>query len=235
MRRRHTFAKLVLVLLLAGAALAALWFGLVPQRWSPLAPVSLDDPPRWMVDFRLAALRRDAVHCRAILKPPHVEAEPVADQAITNGCGWVNSYRVSSMAGARLPIDRLSCEMATALALWMEGAVQPLAREMLGSPVKSIRHMGGYACRNIVGNVFWKDVRSQHATANAIDIAGFTLADGRRVTVEGAWKFESAEGRFIRAVHQRSCRYFRVSLSPDFNAVHHDHFHLDRGPFWRCK
>lgn len=235
MRRRHLFAKLLLAVLVAGAGLATLWLGLVPQRWSPFAPLTLDDPPRWLVDFRLAALRRNPEHCRAMLKPPHIEAARAEDQPIAKGCGWENAFRISSIAGAQLPVDKLSCEVAAALALWLEGEVQPLARDLLGSPVKAIRHMGSYSCRNIVGNVFWKDVRSQHATANAIDIAGFTLADGRRISVEGAWKSPGPEGRFIHTVHATSCRYFRVALSPEFNAAHHDHLHLDRGPFWRCK
>ena len=234
-RRRHRFAKLLLMLLVVGSGFAALWLGLVPQRLSPFAPLRLDDPPYWLVDFRLAALRRNPDHCRAMLRKPHIEAARVDDEPISKGCGWVNAFRISEVGVSILPVDKLSCEMAAGLALWMEGEVQPLARELLGSAVKDIRHMGSYSCRNIVGNVFWKDVRSQHATANALDISAFTLADGRRITVQGSWKSEGPEGRFLREVHRRGCRYFRVALSPDFNAAHHDHFHFDRGPFWRCR
>ncbi len=235
MRRRHLTSKLLLVLVLAGAAFAALWMGLLPLRWIPFATVSLDDPPRWFVDFRLAALRREPAVCRALLKAPHVEAAPASDQPIEKGCGWTNAYRVSSIAGARLPVDKLSCEMTAALALWLEQDVQPIAQEMLGARVTSISHMGSYSCRNIAGNVFWKDVRSQHATANALDVSVFKLADGRSVSVERDWKGDNTAGRFLRAVKARSCRYFRVSLGPDFNAAHHDHFHFDRGPLWSCR
>jgi hypothetical protein len=78
-------------------------------------------------------------------------------------------------------------------------------------------------------------VRSQHAIANAVDIAGFVLADGRRIAVKGNWHADTAEGRFLRDVHRRACAYFRVVLGPDHNAAHHNHFHLDRGPLSRCR
>jgi hypothetical protein len=235
MRRRHLFSKLLLAALLAFCVFASFWLGLVPQRYSPFAPLSLDDPPRWFVDARLATLRREPAYCRVLLKPPHVVASPAAEQPIVNGCGWSNAFRVAEVAGARLSIDKLSCEATAALALWLEREVQPLARQMLGSPVVEIRHYGGYNCRNIAGNVFWKDVRSQHATANAIDIAGFTLADGRTVSVAKGWPGNGPEGRFLRAAHGAACAYFRVAIGPDFNAAHRDHFHLDRGPMWRCR
>ena len=77
--------------------------------------------------------------------------------------------------------------------------------------------------------------RSEHATANAIDISGFRLADGTRISVRRDWNGERKKSQFLRAVHQRACGYFRVALSPDFNRAHHDHFHFDRGFLWTCR
>jgi hypothetical protein len=91
------------------------------------------------------------------------------------------------------------------------------------------------ATRNIIGNALWKQWRSQHATANAVDIGAFTLADGRRIAVARHWQGDGPEARFLKAAHGRACRYFRVVLGPEYNAAHRDHFHLDRGPFSRCK
>jgi hypothetical protein len=113
--------------------------------------------------------------------------------------------------------------------------VQPLAHEHLGQRVTSVQSLGSFSCRNIVGNAMLRKVRSQHATANAADIAGFHLASGRFVSVRSHWKGEGAEQRFLRAVHARACRYFRAVLGPDYNAAHRDHFHLDRGPWSRCR
>ena len=77
--------------------------------------------------------------------------------------------------------------------------------------------------------------RSEHATANAVDISGFVLADGRRIVVDSGWNGTDDERRFLRSVRAAACKRFRTVLSPDFNAAHQDHFHFDlgRGPFCR--
>ncbi|MBO0765839.1 MAG: extensin family protein, partial [Hyphomicrobiaceae bacterium] len=103
-----------------------------------------------------------------------------------------------------------------------------------GQRVTSVRSYGSYACRNIIGDPLWRYRRSEHAIANAADIAGFTLADGREISIRQHWKSEGAEGRFLHEAHARACSYFRAALGPDFNDAHHDHFHLDRGLFSRC-
>lgn len=227
--------QLVLILLLLLVAFSAFWFGMVPQRLSPFSPLSLDQPAQWFVDPKLATLRRDPVLCQAVLKTPYVEASAIPDVPIENGCGSVNSVRLSTAGGVRLPADRITCEMAVALVLWLEYEVQPVAQEIFGQRVQSVLQMGTYSCRNIIGSAFWKNVRSQHATANALDLGGFTLADGRQISVLKHWQGNGQEARFLRDVHKRACRYFRVVLGPDFNASHKDHFHLDRGILWTCR
>lgn len=234
-RPRHLISKLLLVLLIGGSGFAAFWFGLVPQRWSPFSPLSLADPKPWFLDFRLAAIRRDPALCAAVLAAPHIDARPIVDLSRRDGCGWRNAVRVSEVAGAELPIGQITCEMAAALALWLEHDVQPLAQAVLGARVTRVEQMGSYACRNIIGSKAWRNVRSQHATANALDIAGFQLSDGRRISLLRHWTAAGPEGEFLRQAHRRSCRYFRVSLSPDFNVAHRDHFHFDRGPLWTCR
>ena len=68
-----------------------------------------------------------------------------------------------------------------------------------------------------------------------MDIGGFSLADGRQISVERSWRGSGKEAEFLHAVHSRACRYFRVALGPDYNAAHSNHFHLDRGFLSRCK
>jgi hypothetical protein len=135
----------------------------------------------------------------------------------------------------RAGFDKLTCEAAVALALWLKQDLQDLALEHFGNRVVAVQSFGTFSCRNIIGNPLWKAWRSQHATANAVDIGGFTLSDGRRISVKGSWHGTGTEARFLRAAHASACRYFHVALSPDFNAAHHDHFHFDRGPLMRCK
>ncbi len=189
----RNFLRFVLVILVTGAAIAAFWFGLVPQRFSPFSPISLETRPGWFVDPRLAALRYDPALCQSVLKEPHVDAVPIADNPLKKGCGWTNAVRFSTTGGAKIGVEKLSCEMAAAVTLWMEHEVQPLALEVFGKRVASLGDMGTYDCRNIVGNPFWKDFRSQHATANALDISGFVLEDGRQISVLQDWHGKGPE------------------------------------------
>ena len=66
-------------------------------------------------------------------------------------------------------------------------------------------------------------------------VAGFTLADGRKITVLKNWRDDGVDGQFLRAIHARACRYFRVVLGPNYNELHRDHFHVDRGILSTCR
>ena len=112
-------------------------------------------------------------------------------------------------------------------------ALQPAAREILGSEVAAIDHYGAYACRRVYGQ--GEGRVSEHAYANALDVAGFRLRDGRRVTVAADWSDQGEEGRFLRAVRDGACRTFGTVLGPEYNAAHRDHLHLDRGPYRVCR
>jgi|CXWK01.1.fsa_nt_gi hypothetical protein len=233
-RRQRSTTPLALLLLSAGA-LAAFWAGAVPHSVNPLAPLDLSVPRPWFLDWRLAALKHSRAQCEATLRGPEIEAVTIPDQPYKTGCGWLNGVRLASAGGAKVRADALTCETAAALAMWMEHDVQQAALQHLGTRVAAVQSMGTYACRNIVGSSLWKDFRSQHATANAIDIAGFTLADGRRISIRKDWTGSGPEAQFLRDIHHGACRTFRVALGPDFNAAHHDHFHFDRGYFRSCK
>ena len=76
---------------------------------------------------------------------------------------------------------------------------------------------------------------SQHAYANAWDVTGFELVDGRVVSVEQHWRSPGPLGTFLRAARDDACNIFRVVLGPDYNAEHRDHLHLDMGYGLRCK
>lgn len=234
-RTGRNVLRALLALLLLAVVFAAFWFGLVPQRYSPFAPISLADPPTWFVDFRLAQLHGDPPLCHAVLQAPHIVATPIADKVQPDGCGWTNAVRVSSVGGADIGLDPLTCEASVALALWLEYQVQPLAQEMFGSRVAWMQDMGTYSCRNIIGNKRWVNMRSQHSLANAVDIGAFRLENGKQMSVSRDYKSDTPEGRFLREAHKRACGYFRVAIGPYFNAAHHDHLHFDRGILIRCR
>lgn len=113
----------------------------------------------------------------------------------------------------------------------MREVVQPAASELLHGRVSRVDDLGSYACRRINGDP--DRGMSEHATANAIDVAGFRLNDGRRISVARDWA-KGARGVFLHRVRDGGCRVFATTLSPDFNAAHRDHLHLDeadRGVF----
>lgn len=234
-KRRSIALPLLLVFLATAAVIAAFWFGQVPNVLSPFPSISMQKRGQWFIDPRLATLRYDRRLCKHILKGPHMRAVAVPPRPMQYGCGWRNAFRVTRVGGASTGIKQLSCETAAGLNLWILDAVQPAAKDFFGSSVATVQNFGTYSCRNIIGNPMWRGMRSQHASANAIDISGFQLANGTSISVRRHWNDSGAKGKFLRHIHRKSCRYFRVSLGPNFNPSHHDHFHFDRGPLWTCK
>jgi hypothetical protein len=233
-KRRFPFFRILLFVILLAAVALAFRQGLIPARYSPLPLINLAASPGLLVDWQLASLRREPELCRQVLSPPYISATAIDDNPVRNGCGWTNAVRFSAVGGASLSVDKLTCETTTALALWMINDVQPLAAKILGSRVASVQDMGTYSCRNIIGSAIWKNKKSEHATANAIDIGGFTLENGRHISIARDWSGKDEEARFLHEAHRAACRYFRVALGPDFNRAHRNHFHLDRGSLWTC-
>jgi hypothetical protein len=68
---------------------------------------------------------------------------------------------------------------------------------------------------------------SEHAFGNALDIAGFTLADGRRISVKDGWHGLPEEQGFLRDVQGAACQQFNTVLAPGSNQYHYDHIHVD--------
>ncbi len=231
-------ASLVIVVFLAVVGLVhTLRAGYVPARYLPLSPLDLDEPGFLVVnDWKLSALRRDREACLRALDQSSVEFEVVTDQPIDNGCGWQNAVRITEIDGATMAPVTLTCPAAAALVMWVIHEVQPTARKHLQQQVSRIAHFGSYACRDIrSGAGLGLSRRSEHATADAIDISGFQLEGGETVTVLRHWSNPGDRSGFLRAIHRSSCRYFRVSLGPGANALHENHFHLDRGWLWSCR
>ena len=228
-------AGVIFLFVIAGCCAVVYRQDVVAAAINALPVVDLGQPHPWLIDWRLTALKFKPERCQRVLIAPHISALSIVDNPLQNGCGWQNSFRMQQAGGVRASFDKITCEAAAALALWLEHDVQAAAREILNARVVAVQSLGAYSCRNIIGSLSHKDWRSQHATANAIDIAGFTLADGRTISVRSQWRGDTSEARFLKSVHARACRYFHVVLGPDYNQAHRDHFHLDRGPLQRCR
>jgi hypothetical protein len=122
--------------------------------------------------------------------------------------------------------------MAAALAIWTRQSVQPAARAILGAQVVRIDHYGAYVCRRVYGQAEGRV--SEHARAQALDVAAFHLSDGRTVSVLEHWTKGGPEAAFLHRVRDDGCKLFRVALSPDYNAAHANHLHFDMAPYRIC-
>ncbi|MEA2871886.1 MAG: hypothetical protein QOH67_1862, partial [Hyphomicrobiales bacterium] len=132
---------------------------------------------------------------------------------------------VTTGAVAVQPAATLACPIVSALDTWLASGVQPAALRWFGSPVAEIRQISAYSCRGMNGQPGARI--SEHAFGNALDIASFTLADGRKVTVKDGWRGAPEEQGFLRDVQGSACQHFSTVLAPGSNAFHYDHIHVD--------
>lgn len=214
----------------------------VPERYNPWAPLNVTAPPDWLTEMKLARARNDPALCSAALATTDLQFDPVPDRVTGAGCGFTNAVRLRSAAVRFGPPVLLSCPMALSLYMWERHALQPAAQQRYGQRVVAIEHLGSYACRNVnLGDgVPAGASRSRHATADALDIASLTLADGRRISVLSDWKSGAITEKALPALlledaHAGACRYFKGVLGPDYNAAHRDHFHFETGGYSMCR
>ncbi|WP_156169884.1 extensin family protein [Aurantiacibacter luteus] len=176
-----------------------------------------------------AARSAAAAQCLSALGQSGVRFDPLPDRYREQGCATLGTVQMHALRGDSgdlgvSNIGPVTCPVGAAFAAWARFGVDRAARQILGSPLASIQTMGSYSCRNVAGSTR----RSAHATAAAIDVGGFTLADGRRITVQAGWNGgTAAEREFLRTVQRSACRRFGTVLGPDYNAAHHDHLHVE--------
>ena len=123
------------------------------------------------------------------------------------------------------PTATLACPIVSVLEHWLAESVQPAAQRWFGARVVEIKQISAYSCRGMNGNP--NAHISEHAFGNALDIAAFTLADGRRISVKDGWKGMPEEQGFLRDVQAAACREFNTVLAPGSNKYHYDHIHVD--------
>ena len=170
--------------------------------------------------------------CLIDLRNQGVAFRPLTDRVFDEACSATGAVQLLDVGVPVANLGAMRCPLARAFAAWVRYAVRPAARLHLGAEVVKIESFGTYSCRNVAGT----RLRSEHATANAVDIAAFVLDDGRRITVEQGWRSDDPGVRaFLRTIHRSACRRFGTVLSPDFNTAHADHLHLDLGPGPFCR
>jgi hypothetical protein len=178
-----------------------------------------------------------ARECLSDLGARQASFTPLPDQYFGAGCATINTVRLISLRsdGANLGLTNLgpvTCALADRFAGWARFGVDRAAREILGSPLVRIETMGSYNCRNVAGT----DHRSAHATGAAIDVSGFLLADGHRITVLGNWYSGTPEERiFLHTIEASACKRFGTVLGPEYNLEHRNHLHVELGGSAFCR
>lgn len=172
-----------------------------------------------------------ARQCFSELGKANVRFSPLPNRQFSGGCSQIDSIKLLDVGADVTNLGPVKCELASKFAAWTEYAVKRAARQYLGSDLQRIETMGSYSCRNIAGS----GKLSQHAHANAIDVSAFVLTDGRRITVENNWQSGRREMQFLAAIHDSACKRFGTVLSPDYNAAHRNHFHLDMSGNGYCR
>ena len=200
----------------------------VPQDL-PWTPLDLGEPIGLFTGRKLAALGSDFPACRALLTDAGVRFTALPPRH-EGRCGYDDAVRLTAGGARRIALAPtglgVACPVAAALAAWEWNVVQPAALRRFGSEVRRIEHFGSYSCRRMYGRD--AGAWSEHASANAVDVAAFVLADGRRVSVVRDWRGAGEDAAFLREVRNGACRLFATVLSPDYNAAHRDHLHLDQ-------
>ena len=221
---------LIVFILVAVATVGYRW---LPSHYNPFTPLSLDDPPGPITQYKLRRLTPEA--CASLLSQANqktlIRTQPVADSA--GACPLHNVVRVRDFGPVSLNSSFLaSCPLALSSALFVSQQARPLTKTWTGSELVRIEHLGSYACRNIYHRPDAR--RSEHATAEALDISAFRLANGERVTILHGWRSTKTQP-WLQALLTASCGYYGNGLGPEYNAAHANHFHLGMRGFGLCR
>jgi hypothetical protein len=203
----------------------------IPPNTLPWEPINLNAPPGWIAHWQLDRLSTDGERCRAALDATPEDVTLLKDRRIDDACSFENVVRVDRSPIAFAPRTTATCGLTAAL-FWYQQSLQEAAQSQMHARLVRIDQLGTFACRNVDSEAV--GARSQHATANAIDVSGFRFADGSVVTVARDYGKPSAEGHFLDVAHDAACRLFNAVLGPHYNHLHATHFHLDMGPYRIC-
>ena len=157
-------------------------------------------------------------------------ADPVTIMTPINGM----QFRYLGNANVR-PMFFMDCSLARSL---LEAAAHLRSQgvvEVTDIGVYNYRCIGGGTPPNCANGI------SQHAYAKAIDIAGFTDADGVYYSVNDDWVIDPTTEKTCEAatsneldafLHQMICqlkaaKVWNIVLTPNYNDAHRNHFHVD--------
>ena len=224
---------LLLAVLMVLLAYPASRFGVFewPRAYDPLALPDLREKPGFLTGWQMKAVDMVPEKCALALNRAGMTAvlKPVKNAGTS--CAVQGAISVARFGAAKIRTEDMRCAIAARLFSWERLVLQPAARRLLGEEIAEITHFGSFSCRTIAG----RRTMSEHATANAFDISGFRTKSGKLISVKRDWGKASPEGRLLHAARDGLCEWFNATLSPDYNADHADHFHVDMGWWQTCR
>ena len=226
-------ALMVLVVLMIAGVLYVRHLERTRPQDLPWTPLDLTAPVGAMTGMKLQMLKTDPAMCRDALRRAGIGFTPVPDRRVTEDCGYSGALTLdrTRVRYAPTPVTT-TCPLAAALVLWERQVAAPAARRRFGRELVRIEHFGIYSCRRLYGRSTGSF--SEHATANAIDLAAFDLEGGRQISVLRDWDDAGPAGAFLRDLHDGACDVFGTTLGPDYNQAHRDHFHIDMRGWKSC-
>jgi hypothetical protein len=176
--------------------------------------------------------------CRLALTEALAAAPSIAPIRGPGECGGEDLVRLEAVVlagGQRValhPAAILRCPMASAVVDWVRTDLTALAKGF-GSVPAELDNFDSFECRG--RNRVAGAKLSEHGKANALDVRGFTLANGRAVALT-----DRAEPRELREqVLHSVCARFTTVLGPGSDWYHEDHVHIDlaerRGGYRICE
>lgn len=206
----------------------------LPAQWNPAQPLRINDPITPLTGWKLNRTAADPASCLAALEGfATIQSLPDFDGG--GQCSIKDRVTLRSVGQSKLNGFDTRCAIALRTAMWERHSLQPAAQNILGTSVQSIDHFGSYSCRTMRTGAGLSTRMSTHATADAIDVSGFGLADGTRISLAEDWTSRGPTAAFLRAARDGACDWFNATLSPDFNDLHADHFHLQSIGWGTCR
>lgn len=206
----------------------------LPRAWNPTQPLRVSDPVTPITYWKLNRTASDGASCMAALDSA-ASWQPLADFEVSDQCHIRDRVDLRSVGLARMNTVETRCAIALRLAMWERHSLQPAAQAVFGADLTGIDHFGSYSCRTMRISAGRTARMSTHATADAIDIAGFRFSDGRSLRLIDDWTGDTSAARFLRAARDGACDWFNLTLSPDYNRLHADHFHLQSTGWGLCR
>ena len=176
--------------------------------------------------------------CRMRIADRIAVIEPLPELAGPGDCGATDVVKLEAIImpdKSRVtltPAATLRCTMAEAVAVWVrEDLTASVAA--LGSAIRSLDNYASYDCRGrnrVAGAKI-----SEHGMANAIDIRGVHLANGKFA----GFTDRNFAREFRETVRQQTCARFTTVLGPGSDGHHETHIHVDlaqrRGGYRLCQ